>query len=56
MSSVVPVAKSLFLCDLQIGYDDGKVDLYGLFNAIRPTEGFPHTHERFCIFAQLNNG
>jgi hypothetical protein len=54
--SVVPVAKSMYLCDFQIGYSNGKVDLYGLFNAIRPEQGFPYTRSRFCIFVQLVNG
>jgi len=46
---ILPVAKALYLCDYHIGYSDGKVDLYGLFNAIRPQTGF-------CVFAQLING
>lgn len=54
--SVVPVARALYLCDYHIGSSNGKVDLYGLFNAIRPKNGFPHTIEQFCVFAQLTNG
>ena len=54
--SIVPVAKAIYLCDFHIGYSDGKVDLYGLFNAIRPQNGFPYVCGRFCVFAQLNNG
>ena len=53
---IVPVAKSLYICDYHIGFDDGKVDLYGIFNAIRPPEGFPHHLTRFCLFAQLCGG
>jgi hypothetical protein len=53
---VVPVAKAMYLCDYHVGYSDGKVDLYGLFNAIRPESGFPYTRSRFCVFAQLING
>lgn len=56
MASVVPVAKAMTLCDFHIGYSDGKVDLYGLFNAIRPQSGYPYTRSRFCVFAQLVNG
>jgi hypothetical protein len=56
MGSVVPVAKALSLCDYHVGYSDGKVDLYGLFNAIRPQSGYPYTRGRFCVFAQLVNG
>jgi hypothetical protein len=55
-SSIVPVAKSIFLCDYHVGYRDGKVDLYGLFNAIRPRNGYPHIQGSFCAFAQLSNG
>jgi hypothetical protein len=54
--SVLPVSKALYLCDNYAGYSDGKVDLYGLFNAIRPLTGFPHRRSRFCVFAQLSNG
>jgi hypothetical protein len=56
MAAIAPVAKAMFLCDFHIGYRDGKVDLYGLFNAIRPPNGFPYARSRFCIFAQLING
>jgi hypothetical protein len=54
--AVVPVAKAMYLCDYHIGYSNGKVDLYGLFNAIRPRHGFPYSRSRFCVFAQLING
>ena len=56
MASVVPVAKALTVCDYHVGYSNGKVDLYGFFNAIRPHTGFPYTRGRFCVFAQLING
>lgn len=56
MASVVPIAKAILLCDYHVGYNDGKVDLYGLFNAIRPEAGYPYTRGQFCIFAQLING
>lgn len=56
MPPIVPVAKALSLCDHHVGYRDGKVDLYGLFNAIRPEAGYPYTRGRFCVFAQLING
>jgi hypothetical protein len=54
--AVVPAAKAMFLCDYHIGYSNGKVDLYGLFNAILPEHGYPYNRGRFCIFAQLING
>jgi hypothetical protein len=50
-----PFARSLYLCDSVIGYESGKTDLYGLFNAIRPSS-YPHTQGRFCVFAQLTGG
>src|SRR5436305_14462928 len=53
--AVVPVAKAMLLCDYHVGYRDGKVDLYGLFNAIRPRNGYPYDRGRFCVFAQLIN-
>jgi hypothetical protein len=52
---VLPVAKGLYLCDYHVGYENRKVDLYGLFNAIRPPT-YPHTQGHFCVFAQLVNG
>jgi hypothetical protein len=52
---IVPAPKGIYLCDYVIGYDNGKTDLYGLFNAIRP-EQYPYTQGRFCVFAQLVNG
>ncbi len=55
MATVLPVAKGIHLCDYHIGYANGKVDLYGLFNSIRPAS-YPHTQGRFCVFAQLVNG
>jgi hypothetical protein len=38
-----------------IGYEGGKTDIYGLFNAIRPAS-YPHTQSKFSIFAQLAGG
>jgi hypothetical protein len=54
-SVILPVAKGIYLCDYVIDYENGKVDLYGLFNAIR-SSNYPHTQGRFCVFAQLING
>lgn len=50
-----PFARALFLCDWVFGNDNGKTDLYGLFNVIRP-ETYPHIQRRFCLFAQLTSG
>ena len=55
-TSINPVARALTLCDYHMGYSDGKVDLFGVFDAIRPEQGFPHAHPQFCVFAQLVNG
>jgi hypothetical protein len=56
MSSVTPVAKGVTICDYHFGTDTGKVDLYGLFNAIRPIQSYPVSNLRFCLFTQLTNG
>ena len=56
MASVAPVAKAIYLCDEHVGYGDGKVDLYGLFNAIRPASEYPYVNGRFCVFTQLVSG
>ncbi len=53
--AIVPVAKSLYSCEEYV-IDEGKVDLYGLFNAIRSVDGYPYSRSRFCVFAQLVNG
>jgi hypothetical protein len=50
-----PFARPLLLCDSVFGYDYGKTELYGLFNAIRPAT-YPHVQSRFCLFAQLTDG
>jgi hypothetical protein len=53
--AIRPFARALLLCDYVVGYENGKTDLYGLFNAIRPA-AYPHTQGRFCLFAQLAGG
>ncbi len=52
---IIPVPRSLFLCDAHIGYQDGKVDLYGILNAVRAVS-FPHVLRQLVVFAQLANG
>ncbi len=54
--AVVPVAKALYLCDRHAASEKGKVDLHGLFNAVRPKREYPYLRARFCAFAQLVNG
>ena len=55
MSAIVPIARSLYLCDYHVGYPNGKVDLYGTFKAIRPAS-YPYMKGPFVCFAQLTNG
>jgi hypothetical protein len=53
--SIVPVAKTIYLCDGAIGFPDQKTDIIGLFNSIRPPQ-YPHVQQQFVIFAQLSGG
>ncbi|MBA4186737.1 MAG: hypothetical protein C0467_01840 [Planctomycetaceae bacterium] len=52
---IIPVSRSLFLCDFHVGYANGRVDLYGIFNAIRPAI-YPHNRQSLVVFAQLTGG
>lgn len=52
---IIPVSRSLFLCDFHVGYADGRVDLYGILNALRPAI-YPHNHQSLVVFAQLTGG
>jgi hypothetical protein len=54
-SGILPVLKSIYLCEYHVGYENGMVDLYNIFNAIRPEE-YPHIHGHLTLFAQLVNG
>ncbi len=54
-SPIVPIAKGLYLCDSVIDYENGKVDLCGLLNAIRASN-YPHMQRRFCVFAHSLTG
>ena len=49
-ASILPVAKALYLCDYHVGYSNGKVDLYGLFNAIDRRLAF-RTHKGDSAFS-----
>ena len=53
--SIVPMAKSLYVCDGTIGFPDQKTDIMGLFNAITPPR-YPYVHPQFVAFAQLCDG
>jgi hypothetical protein len=56
MASVIPVAKSLYLCD-DILSDPARIKphLIGVLNAIR-VPAFPHVLPRLCVFAKLSDG
>ncbi len=56
MASIIPAARALVLCDNYVGGADGKADLVGIFEAIRPKASYPYTGGRFCVFTQLANG
>lgn len=52
-SMVLPVARSLFLCDAVTTTVAGKLHLANVFNSIRAA-GFPHAGTRLAVFAQLS--
>jgi len=54
-NEIMPVSRSLFLCDFHVGYQDGRVDLNGIFNAAHPAI-FPFRKPRIVVFAQLTGG
>ena len=57
-ASIVPVAKTIYLCDHVLSMDihgAPKTDVMGLVNAIRVLS-FPHVAKRFHAFAQLTSG
>jgi hypothetical protein len=53
---ILPVAKSLYLCDGHLGFTSKKVDLIGIFDSIRPQSGYPHIQPSFVVFARLGQG
>ena len=53
---ILPVAKSLYLCDGHLGFTSKKTDLMGIFDSIRPQGGYPHIHPSFVVFARLAQG
>lgn len=52
---IIPVAKTLYLCDDYIGYPQGKTDLVSIFNTVHPQQ-YPHVQKHFVVFAQLIAG
>lgn len=55
MGPVIPHSRSLTLCDAIARPLDGKLNIFGLFQAIRVVE-YPYSLSQFCVFAQLSNG
>lgn len=53
---ILPVAKSLYLCDGHLGFSSKKTDLMGIFDSIRPPGGYPYVHPSFVVFARLAQG
>ena len=51
-----PIAKAFLLCESHLAYSDGKVDLLGICNSIRPNGGYPYVRKSLCVFSQLTNG
>ena len=54
--AVVPIARSLFLCDACTAASGSKIDVRGIFNQVHPLAGYPHVRNSFYVFAQLVNG
>jgi hypothetical protein len=52
---ILPVAKSLYLCDGHLGLSTQKTDLIGVFDAIKPNK-YPHVQKYFVVFARLVQG
>lgn len=52
MSALIPVARSLYVCESYAPFGDDKIDLFGLFNALYP-QTYPFEQDRLCVFAQL---
>jgi hypothetical protein len=53
---ILPVAKSLYLCDGHLGFTSRKTDLMGIFDSIHPQRSYPYTHPSFVVFARLAQG
>jgi hypothetical protein len=52
---ILPSAKAVYVCDFHVGYSNGKIDLYGQFEAIRP-KSYPHHKGSFTCVVQLVGG
>lgn len=54
--AIIPVARSMYLCDRYFSHTNATVDLFGVFNAIKPDDGYPFVRRQICVFTQLANG
>lgn len=54
--AILPVARSIYLCDRFTSYENGTIDLLGILNALKPNIGYPHVRPEICVFAQLADG
>jgi hypothetical protein len=52
---IIPVSRSLFVCDYALGYTDGRIDLGGIYNALHPAI-YPHRRRSLSVFVQLTGG
>jgi hypothetical protein len=52
---IVPVARSLYLCEGHLGFANRKTDLVAIFDGIRPPS-YPHVHPQFVAYARLSQG
>ena len=53
---ILPVAKSLYLCDGHLAFTSLKTDLMGIFDSIRPPAAYPYVHPSLVVFARLAQG
>lgn len=49
-----PSTRGVIICDFCVGYSNGTVDLYGVFNRIT-SPVFPIVRDRICVYAQLSD-
>ena len=54
--AIIPVARSMYLCDRYVSHSNETIDLYGVFNALKPNLGYPHVRPQICAYAQLADG
>lgn len=52
---IIPVSRSLFLCESCVPTSEGRVTLTDVFAVIRAVS-YPHTRRRLVVFVQLSGG